>query len=266
MLISRIISAVIGIPIILGLIYLGGIYFLVGVTVLSILAMLEFHRMLGRMGRRSMPVFLLVGAVLFPILLFYQPNWLPNFITLFFISGGLVLLSSYPAINFQDFGCNVLGVLYIAFGFAHFILLRGLEQGLLLVIYGFVVIWCTDSGAYFVGMSFGKHPFFQSISPKKTWEGALGGLLFGVLGAFIFCYVVELKVPLENKMLLLWLSPALSSAGQMGDLFESALKRQSRVKDSSRIIPGHGGILDRFDSSLWVMPLLYHCIQFIDKL
>jgi len=266
MLITRVISAIIGIPVLLGLVYLGKYYFLIGVTILSVLAMLEFNRMLGRIGRQSMPVFLLAGAVLFPVLLYYQTEWLPCFTTLFFLSGGLALLSKYPEINFQDLSCNVLGIIYIALGFAHFLLLRNLENGLILVIYGFVVIWCTDSGAYFIGRAFGKKPFFQSVSPKKTWEGAIGGLFFGIIGAIIFCYVVELKTPLENKMLLLLAAPLLSCVGQMGDLFESALKRHARVKDSSRIIPGHGGILDRFDSSLWVIPLLYHLLQYFENI
>ncbi len=261
MLWTRIISAVVGIPIILGLVYLGGIYFLAGVVTLSVLAMIEMRRMLSRMGRQDMPVFLWVGAVLFPILLYFQPAWLPSFTALFVLSGGLVCLGQYPRITFQDLAINFFGILYIGFGFAHFTLLRGLNQGMMLVMYGLIIIWCTDSGAYFIGKSIGRRPFFNTISPKKTWEGAIGGLVAGILSAMIFVYVsTKYGTPYENQTLLLWSAPFLSIAGQLGDLFESALKRQARLKDSSRIIPGHGGILDRFDSALWVLPVLYHWI------
>lgn len=261
MLWTRIISAVIGIPIILGLVYLGGAYFLIGIVVLAILAMVEMRRMLIRMGRQDMPVFLWVGAILFPVLLYFQPIWLPSFTAFFVLSGGLVCLGQYPRITFQDIGANFFGILYVAFGFAHFILLRESEQGLQLVMYALIVIWCTDSGAYFIGKNFGRRPFFHRISPKKTWEGAIGGLASGVLGAVIFCYAASrYQASFDHPALMLWASPFLSIAGQLGDLFESALKRQARLKDSSRIIPGHGGILDRFDSALWVMPLLYHWI------
>jgi phosphatidate cytidylyltransferase len=258
---TRVISAIVGIPFILGLVYLGKVYFMIAMSILAILAMFELRRMLHRMGRENSPTFLFVGAVLFPVLLYYQPTWLPAFTALLVFSGAIATLGQFPRLNFIDLAIHCLAILYIGLGFAHFVLLRGLEQGMLLVIYGFVVIWCTDSGAYLVGRQIGKRPFFPSISPKKTWEGAIGGLIFGVLGAVAFCYITELYTVLNNKVLLLWLSPLLSCAGQMGDLFESSIKRQARVKDSSRIIPGHGGILDRFDSSLWVIPLLYHCLM-----
>ena len=93
-----------------------------------------------------------------------------------------------------------------------------------------------------------------------------GGLAAGVIGAALFCVIVSRFLPLENKTLLIILSPFLSAAGQAGDLFESAIKRQAGVKDSSKLIPGHGGILDRMDSALIVVPLLYHILSLFNNI
>jgi phosphatidate cytidylyltransferase len=258
---ARILSAVVGIPVILLLVYLGQIYFLAAVMLLSLLAAIELGRMLKRMEIQDMPTFLYAGALLFPLLLYFEASWLPNFLALFVFSGVLIALSRYPDSKLGDLGVNFFSVLYIAFGFAHFVLLRQMEQGLLLVTYAFIIIWLTDIGSFFAGTYLGKRPFFTKISPNKTVEGAIGGLVVSVIGAIAFCVLVNQRLGLEHMRLLIVLSPFLSAAGQCGDFFASALKRQARVKDSSRLIPGHGGILDRFDSALWVIPLLYHLLQ-----
>ncbi|MEA4892821.1 MAG: phosphatidate cytidylyltransferase [Peptococcaceae bacterium] len=258
---TRIISAAVLIPIALVLVYLGGFLYLIGVLALSVLGALEMHKLLEKMGCQDMKTFLLSGAVLIPVLFCYQPAWLPNFFFLFVLSGLLINLSQYPEAGFKDLGINFLSVLYVSFGFGHFVLLRNMEQGMLLVAYALVVIWLTDAAAYFVGSAIGKRPFYRQISPKKSLEGAVGGLVFGALGAVLFCVVVSRFLPLENKTLLILLSPFLSAAGQAGDLFESSVKRQAGVKDSSKLIPGHGGILDRMDSALIVIPLLYHLLS-----
>ena len=246
---TRIISAAVLIPIALVLVYLGGFLYLSGVLALSVLGALEMHKLLEKMGCQDMKTFLLSGAVLIPVFF------------LFVLSGLLINLSQYPEAGFKDLGINFLSVLYVSFGFGHFVLLRNMEQGMLLVAYALVVIWLTDAAAYFVGSAIGKRPFYRQISPKKSLEGAVGGLVFGALGAVLFCVVVSRFLPLENKTLLILLSPFLSAAGQAGDLFESSVKRQAGVKDSSKLIPGHGGILDRMDSALIVIPLLYHLLS-----
>lgn len=121
-------------------------------------------------------------------------------------------------------------------------------------------IWMCDSAAYFAGRAFGKHKLFERVSPKKTWEGAIAGFLAAV-AAFV----------LGRMFVIPYLSPAeavvcgviVGVFGQAGDLFESLLKRDAGVKDSSTLIPGHGGILDRFDSLMFVSPLLYLYLDFV---
>ena len=258
---TRIISAAIGIPVILFFVYLGGVFFLGAVMILSLLASIELGRILKRIGIMEMQPFLYVGAVLFPLLFSFEPSWLPNFLTLFILSGAVISLSKYPDSTLTDLGANFFSILYVAFGFAHFVLLRRMDQGILLVGYAFTLIWMTDIGAFFIGTYLGKRPFFTQISPNKTLEGALGGLIAGVVGGLLFCVIMNRLAPLNNMGFLIFLTPFLSVVGQFGDLFESSLKRLAKIKDSSQLIPGHGGILDRFDSALWVMPLLYHILQ-----
>lgn len=146
---------------------------------------------------------------------------------------------------------NILAIIYIVFGLIYFIYLRNIDfkSGLWIALVG---TWITDIGAYFVGKTYGSKKMAPKISPKKTIEGALGG----IVAAFIFVVGVTLYL---NVFSFLWLIYAilLPLVAIIGDLFESAIKRAYGVKDSGNLIPGHGGILDRFDSLLFTIPFTY---------
>jgi phosphatidate cytidylyltransferase len=116
-----------------------------------------------------------------------------------------------------------------------------------------VIVWTTDTAAYMVGRKFGKHKLWPVISPNKTWEGSIGAVIIAVIVTAIY---VNLAPVGGDKTSLINASFFLSIAGQMGDLVESAYKRFYGVKDSGKILPGHGGILDRFDSTLFVLPIV----------
>ncbi len=126
----------------------------------------------------------------------------------------------------------------------------------------FILIWVTDTGAYLTGMLLGKHKFFERISPKKTWEGFIGGTLFAIGGSLVFWYFFP-DVPVWQWILFAILVVLF---GTYGDLFESLLKRTVQIKDSSNILPGHGGILDRFDSLLFAIPVIYIYLTFLKEL
>jgi phosphatidate cytidylyltransferase len=162
---------------------------------------------------------------------------------------------------------TIFGVLYVGWLGSHFVLLRELpllvgldyELGARFVFLAVLLTWACDSGAYFVGRSIGRHPLFPRVSPKKTWEGAAGGLTFslvaGTIAHYTFASYLELPAALS-------LAVVASVAGVMGDLVESLMKRDSHVKDTARLIPGHGGTLDRFDSLLFSVPLIYYFLKF----
>ena len=123
----------------------------------------------------------------------------------------------------------------------------------------FILIWVNDTGAYLVGVNFGKHRLFERISPKKSWEGSIGGGLATLLVAFGCAYFSQ------ELSLILWLAVGLIVAvvGGLGDLVESLFKRSIKVKDSGSMLPGHGGILDRFDAIFIVSPVVYVFLEFV---
>jgi phosphatidate cytidylyltransferase len=133
-------------------------------------------------------------------------------------------------------------------------LLRRLDDGLAWVFVVLVISWCGDTGGYFAGKYFGKNQLYPLVSPKKTWEGVAGGVLLATIGLFV---VREVALPALSVVDVLVLGPSCCVAGVVGDLSESLLKRAYGVKDSGTIMPGHGGLLDRIDSVLFVAPLLY---------
>lgn len=148
---------------------------------------------------------------------------------------------------------RVLGLILLPAVFEALVELRENSAGILLAI--MAVAWVSDSLAYFTGKAFGKHKLAPSISPGKTWEGALGGLA-GVAIYAVICFQAGWTLPSLTSLgptILLWL--ALAIAGIVGDLLESLMKRSAGVKDSGNILPGHGGVLDRVDALLPIMPL-----------
>lgn len=128
------------------------------------------------------------------------------------------------------------------------------------------MIWINDSGAYLVGSLIGRHKMFPRLSPKKSWEGFIGGILFNVGAAFLFFYCFDLWCPLYPAGVGGWVLTGIcvSIFATLGDLFESSLKRSLGIKDFGKIIPGHGGILDRIDSLLWVSPTVILLLTFLN--
>jgi len=164
---------------------------------------------------------------------------------------------------FQTIAYSVLGIMWIVLPFAlinHFPLIRGVE-GRFLLLSVFIIIWLYDTLAYCVGMLIGKHRLFERISPKKSWEGAIGSTLL-TLTAVYFANVLFPMLPL-TPMQWIGLAMVIIVFGTLGDLVESLFKRQLSVKDSGTILPGHGGVLDRFDSLLFAIPFVWFYLNII---
>ena len=258
---KRVIVAVLGIPIILIASYFGGYYFFFFVAVISLLAFYEFSLLVKNKGSN---INLPLGSLIIFILLL---NNFENFIELEI----LILLSSLSLLTVELFrnkgsainnlGSTFLGIFYIGIFAASLISLRELNftsegpnnNGAFLIISILASIWIGDSAAYYGGTAFGRHKLFPRVSPKKSWEGAIFGFIFSV-GALILAKVIVLNFFSWVNILVIGI--IIGIFGQIGDLVESLLKRDSEVKDSSTLIPGHGGFLDRFDSLLFSAPLI----------
>lgn len=186
-------------------------------------------------------------------------NFLPAKITKFGIYFTLIMLLlvwtvlSKNKTTFDDVGVYTVASLYIGTGFHYMAAIRNGSNGLQMLGYVFVVVWVTDIAAYMVGRKIGKHKLWPVISPNKTWEGSIGAVICAVICATIYVMCVPMGL---SKVTLIVASFFLSIVGQLGDLVESAYKRFYDVKDSGKILPGHGGILDRFDSMLFVLPVV----------
>lgn len=170
---------------------------------------------------------------------------------------GILLLLTYTVITknrftYEDAAFSILSILYVGIGFYYFIETR--DANLTYVFYSLFIIWATDSGAYFIGRAIGKNKLWPEISPNKTIEGFFGGIGSAIVVAIAFSLFADMGV---STILLIAATAFLAVFGQVGDLVESALKRQFNVKDSGWILPGHGGMLDRFDSLLFVWPMIH---------
>ena len=253
---TRIISALVGLPILLFFIYLGGGAFAFMVAVLAAVGLFEFARMVG--GRQQflfIPVLLGVGILLTGSYLKWE-NWVSLGILCTFCIVFTVAVFRFPSFNVEDIAVNFLGLIYIGWTLAHLIAFDGLDNGRLLVLYLFVAIWSSDSGAYFVGRFLGRHKLCPRVSPKKTIEGSIGGILV----TSVILSLLNADFSMLSPVVTVVIAVVISIIGQIGDLIESLIKRYYGIKDSGKLIPGHGGILDRFDSIMLAAPVMYYCI------
>lgn len=262
---QRIITGVIAGALFIGMIIFGGIPFSLMVALLAVIAMMELLRM------KNINYYSLMGilSLLLVVVIVVPNDWLQidvlstltriDLLLIFIVIFLALTVFTKNSVTFDDVGFVILASFYAGFGFHFLIETRLLEQGLTLVIFILLLIWSTDTGAYFAGRSFGKRKLWPEISPKKTIEGAIGGLLSALVVGLLY----NIFIPIfDSSLKVIIMIIVISLIGQLGDLVESALKRHYSVKDSGTILPGHGGILDRFDSLIFVMPVLY-LFQFI---
>lgn len=256
---TRIITAVVALLVFVPLVIIGKLPLLVLTILLGMVAMSEVLRMTHTLLVSFEAIISYIGviAIILPKNFWLNDFW-PATVNSQTVIYGLAFLFlartvfAKKSFNFQDAGTLYLAMVYIGTGFHYFY--QADYRGLPVLFFGLLTVWLTDSFAYFVGKAFGQHKLSPRLSPNKTWEGSVGGSVIAIV-VVVILYVSTGWLE-YNAFDLAIFALILSLAGQIGDLIESALKRHFRVKDSGRILPGHGGILDRFDSMLVVMPLM----------
>lgn len=226
----------------------------------------EYSRLFSRSEYRPVSSVLVAGVVL---LVLARKVFQFSGSDIFFSALVLLVMGIY-VIQFEkhennsalDFNITLGGVLYLGWLGAYFISLRELPNGLWWVLLVLPTCWMADGAAYFIGSRFGKHKMTQHVSPKKSWEGYFGGIVFGALGCLLLAGLWHLVAPDITPLKGLILGVVISVISPLGDLGESMLKRGFGVKDTSRLLPGHGGMMDRIDSWLWAATISYYLILF----
>jgi phosphatidate cytidylyltransferase len=255
MLKTRIITAAIGIPILLGIAYMGGNYWAGFITLLTAVVLLEYFAMMRHQGFQP----IILPAFLIAFILLFRAQLSQNLVGLLFTGLLLMILSMvlrYPRINHSDLALSLFAAFYTGFLFSYALALTEFGRSFHILLLIFILTWASDVGGYLFGRLWGKNKMVPQLSPGKTWEGAIGAVLLTIIAALLYKYLIKMEY--LGVVYIIMLGLLASVAAQLGDLLESSIKRYFGVKDSSQIIPGHGGVMDRFDSFMLMLPVVYY--------
>ncbi len=255
---TRLITSAIAIPLILlALIQPYTCVWGIIVLVISIMGLYEFYRATGITENKSLCIMGYLGALYFVTCAFHSivkvpfTLWYPGILVLLMLIFNKTITLSKIAITFSS-------IIYIPYLLSNIIYLRDAQNGEFYIWLVLVIAFLTDSCAYFVGKGLGKHKLCPVLSPNKTIEGAIGGTLGGGLSALLFGYIINRFFGAQAIYLNIFILGLLGAvAAQLGDLTASCIKRQYNIKDYGNLFPGHGGVLDRIDSILFVAPVVY---------
>jgi phosphatidate cytidylyltransferase len=241
------------------MLYLGGWWLFALVAAGSLVALHEFYGMTRDLRPLVLAGYLGVAAALVGAELGGVEWMLAGFLATFLVAFLLFLVASTRAPATVSISSTVLGAAWIGLGLGSLLLLRDLpDHGRLVAFTVVIAVWADDTAAYLVGRLVGRHKFSPALSPAKTWEGFVAGTLAAIAAAFFGLYDDR------DTFLTIWeavvLGAVVAVAAALGDLFESALKRDMQVKDSGRILAGHGGVLDRIDAFLFALPAAYFTV------
>jgi len=264
--VKRTLSGFIFVTLVIGSILLSQYAFAAFFVVICGLAVHEFHKLANHQNDVDVNLWVApIGGMLLFTCSFLQAAGITHF-PIFSIYGSFVVLVFISELYLQkknplhNWAYFIVGQAFIALPFSllNFILFVNSWQPLILLSV-FVTIWVNDSGAYMVGVTLGKHRLFERVSPKKSWEGFFGGALFALLSGYVFSLLIP-EISLLNWLVI---SEIVVIFGTFGDLIESLMKRTVGIKDSGNVIPGHGGLLDRFDSMLLAAPVIFIYLSFL---
>jgi len=278
MLKQRVITALCGIPPLIAAIWFNKPlpWFTILVAIWGVLAALEFYRLVAAAKVPPLTYFGLVWSLLFilsgnqDLLSLLKPHFDPNLVTPLLLTSAVVLppiwllLRPHKERAFTSWAWTIAGIFYVGWLLSYLVALRNidpvnLEVGRNWVFFALFTNFGSDTAAFFIGRTWGKHRLAPHISPGKTWEGAIGGVLGAIIVSLVL--VIPLNLPLSYGQAI-FLSLVVSIFGQLGDLAESLFKRNMGVKESGKLLPGHGGALDRTDSLVFAGVVVYYYVLF----
>ena len=225
---------------------------------------MEFYSVVAASNQKVEP--LTSFGLIWTLLFILSPHLDHGYLNPLLLTSAIVLPPVWLLLRKQKEGAflswvwTTAGILYIGWLLSHFVALRGLECGREWVLFALFVTFTYDTGAYFVGRALGRHRLAPGISPGKSWEGAIGGLITAIGISLLLVWLLDLPLDYGQTILLAML---VSVFGQIGDLFESMFKRNMGVKDSGKSMPGHGGFLDRMDSVVFAVVVVYYYVMLV---
>jgi phosphatidate cytidylyltransferase len=254
----RVLSALVGIPVVLASVYFGGPWYALFLLLVVNLGAYEFSAILSARGYKVPTIVAFLGVSLFIAVIYLELSSLiyPLIMLLFFVLF-ITALFNMERMSIAESAVTLWGIIYIGGMSGYLMLLRMMPEG---AVYTFILlagVWIHDTLAYFIGVKWGERKLAPQISPNKSVEGSLAGICGTVAIIFSVSILFPAFLPINPGQAIL-LALGISVFAQLGDLLESAFKRQLQVKDSGKVIPGHGGILDRFDSLLLTAPFVYY--------
>lgn len=268
---NRILVALIGIPLLITVLLKGGFLLLLFVNFVILVGLFEFYKMAEIGGKKPDVNLGYIAGLAIPNIIYFtnvdNSTLILMPVTLLTIALiGKKVLQNKVENSSRDIGVTLLGVVYISGLFTHLLLMNYLPNGGKWLLTIQILVWVCDSFAYFVGMGIGRKIFkqgFSSISPKKSIEGSIGGIAFTMGTIYLINKYFNIFGTDVSTIVVLLFGFLISIVAQIGDLGESMFKREFKVKDSGKLLGEHGGILDRFDSMLFVVPVVYYLLKFI---
>lgn len=266
MLSKRVMSAIIGLPILFLSVLISLRIFYIALCIITVIGLYEYFCAVDRASSKPMKYMGILSGLLLLLLIMDKTNHhlIAPFITLI-----IFILLAIPVFNrmynFTGAGITIVGIFYVPLFFGYLYLIRAIPAtGVYLIWFVFIISFLSDTFAYFIGRSFGKTKLCPKVSPKKTVEGAVGGIVASTIGCTVYGMVLNsysiTGIPIVHLILMGIIGSIISI---IGDLAASSIKRNVGVKDYGNIMPGHGGVLDRFDSILFVAPLIYYYITYV---
>jgi len=270
MLKKRVITALWGIPLLIAAVWFGKPWFTILVAIWGLLAVFEFYKLVSVSKVLPLTYF----GIIWTLLVILSPHFGYDFLTPILLTSAVILPLIYllgrpQKEAFTSWVWTIAGILYLGWLLSHFVALRGPDAGRNWVFFALFTTFASDTTAFFIGRVLGRYRLAPHISPGKTWEGAVAGVCGAIIVSLFFVLPKLFTVdnPLYLQDFAYWqailLGLLVSIFGQLGDLIESLLKRNMGVKDSSRLIPGHGGFLDRIDSVVFAGVVVYYFVAWI---
>jgi phosphatidate cytidylyltransferase len=261
---TRLFSGIVLLAITIALVVLGGNFLFIALLIISLIGLMELYRIVKVNKAFPGMVGYVAGISFYLIMYFHLMQYQVPLFIFFLMLLMFAYVFGFPKFTTEQIAVSFLGLFYVSIMLSYIYQVRMLEDGLLIIWLIFIGAWGSDTCAYCIGILIGKHKIAPKLSPKKSLEGCIAGVVGAALIGFIYATVIRNRITdMENPQFVFAVIGAASSViSQLGDLAASAIKRNHDIKDYGKLIPGHGGILDRFDSIIFTAPIVYYLAVF----